>query len=42
MEVGRGSVGGEGGVERGVRGREGETSWREVCSTLLSDPTSQL
>ena len=34
-------MGSEGKVERGVRGEAGETSWREVWSTLLSDPTSQ-
>jgi hypothetical protein len=40
-EVERGSAGSEGMVERGGGGKDGETSWREVWSTLLSDPTSQ-
>ena len=40
-EVETASVGGEEKVERGIGGREGETSWREVWSTLVSDPTSQ-
>jgi hypothetical protein len=39
--VGRGSMGSEGKVERGVGGKEGETSCREVWRTLLSDATSQ-
>ena len=36
MEVASASVGGEEKVERGIGGKEEETSWREVWSTLDS------
>jgi hypothetical protein len=41
VEVESASVAGEEEVERDIGGKEGETSWREVWSTLVNDPTSQ-
>ena len=41
MEVERGSMGSDEKERKGVGGRGEVVSWREVCSTLVSDPTSK-